>query len=73
MKEKIEDKIKSVLEQSYNQWKDKLTEFDGFIDNTQSKRKEIGSDMRDNVLMKNDDIKSLIKDLESITRKKYLN
>jgi hypothetical protein len=73
MKEKIEDKIKSVLEQSYNQWKDKLTEFDGFIDNTQSKRKEIGSDMRDNVLMKNDDIKTLIKDLESITRKKYLN
>jgi hypothetical protein len=73
MKEKIEDKIKSVLEQSYNQWKDKLTEFDGFIDNTQSKQKEIGSDMRDNVLMKNDDIKTLIKDLESITRKKYLN
>jgi hypothetical protein len=72
MTEKIDDKIRSVLKDSHDYWKVVLNPFEGFIDNTDDKLKEIESDMRKD-LMENDDIKNLIKDLDAITKKKYLN
>jgi hypothetical protein len=49
--EKIDNKLKSVLKDSYDYWKETLNPFEGFINNTGDKLKEIDSDMRDNVLM----------------------
>jgi hypothetical protein len=69
---KIDSKIESVLTDSWYYWYKKLSKFDGFIDNTKNKLKEIESDMYDD-LVANDDIKRLIKDLNEITKKKYLN
>jgi hypothetical protein len=70
--EKIDNKIESVLLSSWHYWYKKLSRFDGFVDNTKDKLEEIESDLY-NDLVDNDDIKSLIKDLNVIKKRKYLD
>ena len=69
LKVKIENKIKLVLKDRHDYWKQTLNPFEGLIHNTNDKLKEIESDMRENGLMDH----RLVKDSEVITKKKYLN
>jgi hypothetical protein len=69
---KLENKIKSVLEPSYHDWKNRLSNHEGFIDNTGYKLAEIENDMHDN-LMRHSTIKQLMKDLNKLKQKYKLN
>jgi hypothetical protein len=66
----FENKIKSVLKPSYDGWKDTLSNYEGFIDNTGDKYDEIEDNMR-NHLMTDNTIKHLMKDLNKL-KQKYL-
>jgi hypothetical protein len=70
---KVEAKLKSILKQSHEDWKNKLSNHNGFINNTKEKLNEIETDMYDNTLMVNDDVKAFIKDLNKLMKKDYLN
>ncbi|PWU81182.1 MAG: hypothetical protein DLM72_08295 [Candidatus Nitrosopolaris wilkensis] len=69
---KLNTKLKSVLKQSNKDWKETLTDFDGFIDSTNDKLDEIEKDMHDNIMMTDKDVKALIKDIDDLGRKEYL-
>jgi len=66
----FENKIKSVLKPSYDGWKDTLSNYEGFIDNTGDKYDEIENNMRNHLMMDNT-IKQLMKDLNKL-KQKYL-
>ena len=66
----FENKIKSVLKPSYDGWKDALSNYQGFIDNTGDKYDEIENNMR-NQLRRDDGIKQIMKDLNKL-KQKYL-
>jgi hypothetical protein len=64
----FKNKIKSILKPSHESWRDKLSDYEGFIDNTGDKYDEIENNMSDNLMMDNT-IRQLMKDLNKLKQK----